>query len=187
MCIRDSRYSGNVKLPQSFAQRLVSFYFDYPTAEDELLIVEQIVAEECRANDVVPVSLKRYIIELMREVRSNTYPLSVRNAAIAVVLCNLELLRRPEWRQTMIDSYFYDNRNVESIKRYLAKRVLGCEAASVTDLTDRRIMELEQALSAIGIGTFKEIILQSFMYYLDVDLGFYDLQMVKEKLESSII
>ena len=58
----------------------------------------------------------------------------------------------------MIDSYFYDNRNVESIKRYLAKRVLGCEAASVTDLTDRRIMELEQALSAIGIGTFKEII-----------------------------
>lgn len=27
----------------------------------------------------------------------------------------------------MIDSYFYDNRNVESIKRYLAKRVLGCE------------------------------------------------------------
>ena len=68
-----------------------------------------------------------------------------------------------------------------------AKRVLGCEAESVTDLTDRRIMELEQALSAIGIGTFKEIILQSFMYYLDVDLGFYDLQMVKEKLESSII
>ena len=65
--------------------------------------------------------------------------------------------------------------------------VLGCEAASVTDLTDRRIMELEQALSAIGIVTFKEIILQSFMYYLDVDLGFYDLQMVKEKLESSII
>lgn len=186
-CSNDSRYSGNVKLPQSFAQRLVSFYFDYPTAEDELLIVEQIVAEECRANDVVPVSLKRYIIELMREVRSNTYPLSVRNAAIAVVLCNLELLRRPEWRQTIIDSYFYDNRNVESIKRYLAKRVLGCEAASVTDLTDRRIMELEQALSAIGIGTFKEIILQSFMYYLDVDLGFYDLQMVKEKLESSII
>lgn len=60
-------------------------------------------------------------------------------------------------------------------------------AASVTDLTDRRIMELEQALSAIGIVTFKEIILQSFMYYLDVDLGFYDLQMVKEKLESSII
>ena len=87
----------------------------------------------------------------------------------------------------MIDSYFYDNRNVESIKRYLAKRVLGCEAESVTDLTDRRIMELEQALSAIGIGTFKEIIFQSFMYYLDVDLGFYDLQMVKEKLESSII
>lgn len=186
-CSNDSRYAGNVKLPQSFAQRLVSFYFDYPAAEDERLIVEQIVAEECLAADVVPVSLKRYIIELMREVRSNTYPLSVRNAAIAVVLCNLELLRRPEWRQTVIDPYFYDNRNVESIKRYLAKRVLGCEAASVAELTDMRITELEQAVSAIGIENFKEIILQSFMYYLDVDLGFYDLQMVKEKLESSII
>ena len=186
-CSNDSRYAGNVKLPQSFAQRLVSFYFDYPAAADELLIVEQIVAEECRAADVVPASLKRYIIELMREVRSNTYPLSVRNAAIAVVLCNLELLRRPDWRQAAVDPYFYDDRNVESVKRYLAKRVLGCEAASVPDLTDKRITELEQAVSAIGIGNFKEIILQSFMYYLDVDLGFYDLQLVKEKLDSSII
>lgn len=186
-CSNDSRYAGNVKLPQSFAQRLVSFYFDYPAAADELLIVEQIVAEECQAADVVPASLKRYIIELMREVRSNTYPLSVRNAAIAVVLCNLELLRRPDWRQAAVDPYFYDDRNVESVKRYLAKRVLGCEAASVPDLTDKRITELEQAVSAIGIGIFKEIILQSFMYYLDVDLGFYDLQLVKEKLDSSII
>ena len=57
----------------------------------------------------------------------------------------------------------------------------------VPDLTDKRITELEQAVSAIGIGNFKEIILQSFMYYLDVDLGFYDLQLVKEKLDSSII
>lgn len=186
-CSNDSRYAGNVKLPQSFAQRLVSFYFDYPAAADELLIVEQIVAEECRAADVVPASLKRYIIELMREVRSNTYPLSVRNAAIAVVLCNLELLRRPDWHQAAVDPYFYDDRNVESVKRYLAKRVLGCEAASVPDLTDKRITEFEQAVSAIGIGNFKEIILQSFMYYLDVDLGFYDLQLVKEKLDSSII
>lgn len=185
-CANDSRYAGNVKLPQSFAQRLVSFYFDYPAATDELLIVDQIVAEECKAPVLVPVSVKRYIIELMREMRSNTYPLSVRNAAIAVVLCNLQLLARGQ-EQVAVDAYFANGQNAESAKRYMARRILGVEAESVLDLTDERIEEFERFVSVIGIDNFKQIILQSFMYYLDVDLGFYDLQMVKEKISSSII
>lgn len=142
-CANDSRYAGNVKLPQSFAQRLVSFYFDYPAATDELLIVDQIVAEECKAPVLVPVSVKRYIIELMREMRSNTYPLSVRNAAIAVVLCNLQLLARGQ-EQVAVDAYFANGQNAESAKRYMARRILGVEAESVLDLTDERIEEFEQ-------------------------------------------
>lgn len=55
------------------------------------------------------------------------------------------------------------------------------------DLTDMRIVEFERFVSMIGVEKFKAIILQSFMYYLDVDLGFYDLQMMKEKISSSII
>ena len=55
------------------------------------------------------------------------------------------------------------------------------------DLTDMRIVEFERFVSMIGVENFKAIILQSFMYYLDVDLGFYDLQMMKEKISSSII
>lgn len=186
-CANDSRYAGNVKLPQSFAQRLVSFYFDYPVADDELLIVDQIVAEECKALDVVPISAKRYIIELMREMRSNTYPLSVRNAAIAVVLCNLELLQRSGQSWLQSDSHFANAQNAESARRYIAKRILGTEPGSVLDLTDMRIVEFERFVSMIGVENFKAIILQSFMYYLDVDLGFYDLQMMKEKISSSII
>jgi len=50
-----------------------------------------------------------------------------------------------------------------------------------------RIVEFERFVSMIGVENFKAIILQSFMYYLDVDLGFYDLQMMKEKISSSII
>lgn len=166
---------------------MVSFYFDYPAADDELLIVDQIVAEECKALDVVPISAKRYIIELMREMRSNTYPLSVRNAAIAVVLCNLELLQRSGQSWLQSDSHFANAQNAESARRYIAKRILGTEPGSVLDLTDMRIVEFERFVSMIGVENFKAIILQSFMYYLDVDLGFYDLQMMKEKISSSII
>ena len=123
-------------------------------------------------------SAKRYIIELMREMRSNTYPLSVRNAAIAVVLCNLELLQRSGQSWLQSDSHFANAQNAESARRYIAKRILGTEPGSVLDLTDMRIVEFER---------FVSMILQSFMYYLDVDLGFYDLQMMKEKISSSII
>lgn len=184
-CANDSKYAGNVKLPQSFAQRLVSFYFDYPEAEDELAIVQQIVKEECKAANMVPDSVQRYIIALMRELRSNTYPLSVRNAAIAVVLCNLALLENAASGE--MDPYFSNPGNAESTKRYLAKRILGLEAKDVAELLDPRLQEFTSCISQIGVEHFKEIILQSFMYYLDVDLGFFDLQNIKEKIANSII
>ncbi|MDY4920538.1 MAG: AAA family ATPase [Phascolarctobacterium sp.] len=184
-CANDSKYAGNVKLPQSFAQRLVSFYFDYPGAEDELAIVQQIVKEECKSPNMVPETVQRYIIALMREMRSNTYPLSVRNAAIAVVLCNLELQQAPA--EAALDDYFTNPGNAEGTKRYLAKRILGLEAKDVSELLDPRLQEFTACISRIGVERFKEIILQSFMYYLDVDLGFFDLQNIKEKIANSII
>lgn len=44
-CSNDSSYAGNVRLPQSFAQRMVSFHFDYPSFESEFLITRQIATD----------------------------------------------------------------------------------------------------------------------------------------------
>lgn len=187
-CANDSQYSGNVKLPQSFAQRLVCFHFDYPRPEDELKIVDQIVAEECVAADLVPAEVKKYIISLMDEVRSKEYPLSVRNAAIAVVMCNLErhtALSRGE--EVVIDNYFTSGANLESLRKSIGRRIQQNALAEVQDLYSPEIKRFVDFVSSIGAERFKEIILQSFMYYLDVDLGFYDIQLIKDKLATIVI
>lgn len=187
-CANDSQYSGNVKLPQSFAQRLVCFYFDYPGPEDELQIVNKIVADECLADDVVPEEVKKFIISLMDETRSKEYPLSVRNAAIAVVMCNLarhEFLQ--DNRQVIINDYFLSGSNLESLRKAIGLRINMNHLKDIEDLQSPEIERFIEFVSSIGVDNFKKIILQSFMYYLDVDLGFYDIQLIKDKLESTIL
>jgi hypothetical protein len=187
-CANDSLYSGNIKLPQSFAQRLVCFYFDYPTASDELTIVNTIVEDECTTPDKVPPEVKRYIIDLMREMRNKTYPLSVRNAAIAVVLCNLDLSESKKTIDTVsVDEYFIKGNNVESIRRAIAERIGIKDIENIEDLHSPQMENFVRFISVIGVGRFKEIILQSFMYYLDIDLGFYDLQLAKDKIQAAIL
>lgn len=187
-CANDSQYSGNIKLPQSFAQRLVCFYFDYPEAEDELMIVDQILREECMAPDCLPVEVKKYIISLMRDMRSKTYPLSVRNAAIAAVMCNLDYLAAEERKKKEeIAEYFLQGSNVESIRRSIAARLGEKDVENITDLETPAMLRFIRFVSMIGVKRFKEIILQSFMFYLDVDLGFYDLQLIKDKIAVSIL
>jgi hypothetical protein len=187
-CANDSQYSGNIKLPQSFAQRLICFYFDYPEADDELRIVDKILEEECNMPDKVPVEVKRYIIDLMREMRSKTYPLSVRNAAIAVAMCNMELAdTKKTFEGVTVDDYFIKGNNVESIRRAIAERIGIKNVETVGDLYSPEMERFVKFISVIGVAQFKEIILQSFMYYLDVDLGFYDLQLAKDKIQASIL
>jgi hypothetical protein len=187
-CANDSQYSGNIKLPQSFAQRMVCFYFDYPTAEDELKIVDKIIAEECEMPDRVPCEVKKYIIDLMREMRNKTYPLSVRNAAIAAVMCNLELAEAEMSVDTVtVDDYFIKGSNVESIRRAIAERLGEKDVENVAALSSPEMESFVKFISVIGVDRFKEVILQSFMYYLDIDLGFYDLQLVKDKIQSTAL
>lgn len=187
-CANDSQYSGNTKLPQSFAQRLVCFYFDYPAAADELTIVNKIIEDECAEPDKVPVEVKRYIIDLMREMRNKSYPLSVRNAAIAAVLCNLEFMAAGKQLDTVsIDEYFIKGSNVESIRRAIAERIGMENVESVSDLTDPKMESFVKFISLIGVERFKEIVLQSFMCYLDIDIGFYDLQLAKDKIQAAIL
>jgi hypothetical protein len=187
-CANDSQYSGNTKLPQSFAQRLVCFYFDYPAAEDELKIVDKIIAEECAIPDMVPAEVKKYVVDMMREMRSKTYPLSVRNAAIAAVMCNLEFAGAGKSIDTVtVDDYFIKGNNVESIRRSIAERLGAKDVENVASLVSPELESFVKFISVIGVERFREIILQSFMYYLDVDLGFYDLQLVKDKIQSATL
>lgn len=166
-CSNDSSYAGNVRLPQSFAQRMVSFHFDYPSFESEFLITRQIAADECKLPLKVPESVIRYIVSTIRMIRSAQYPLSARNAAIIVVLLNLVQNTQPYG----ISSYFTGKDTAEAKRRSAASRIFqrDIEALTMEDLLDESISEFHEFVSRVGVDEFRRAFLSGTMYYLDVD------------------
>lgn len=181
-CSNTSTYAGNVKLPQSFAQRLVAFNFEYPGQNDEVEIVKRIVDDELECESDVPDNVINYIVGLMREVRSEEYPLSVRNAAIATVMLALEYKEAGK-----TDDYFTMSKDKEAMRRTIATRIFGESPKDVTIINGSEVQEVIDYVSSISVKRFKEIILQSFMYYLDIDMGFFDSKDAKSKLMANII
>ncbi len=185
-CANDSKYSGNIKLPQSFAQRLVGFSCDYPTWKDEVEIIKQVAEDECFVGIKVPTEVIQYVASLMREVRKDNFPLSVRNGSIATVL--LQLAPKKKIADVVEpDGYFTNGANVESIRRAIANRIFNEEVKTTEKLNGREMGKFTMYITRVGLNNFRDIILQSFMYYLDLDLGFFDLESIKEQLKQKII
>ena len=166
-CSNDSSYAGNIRLPQSFAQRMVSFNFDYSTFESEFLITRQIAADECKLPLTVPDSVIRYIVATIRMIRSEQYPLSARNAAIILVLLNLA---DKNYAQE-ISSYFTNKDTAEAKRKSAASRIFQRDAEVLTmeDLLDTSVNEFQKFVSGVGVNEFREAFLSGAMYYLDVD------------------
>lgn len=166
-CSNDSSYAGNIRLPQSFAQRLVSFHFDYPSFESEFLITRQIATDECKLPLTVPDSVTRYIVATIRMIRSNQYPLSARNAAIILVLLNLAHNNHSQ----ELSSYFTNKDTAEAKRKSAASRIFqrDIEILTMEDLLDESVNEFQRFVSSVGVNEFRQTFLSGAMYYLDVD------------------
>jgi len=181
-CANDSKYSGNVKLPQSFAQRLVGMYCDYPSWEDEVKIVNKMLEDEYDSQMNVPQPVIKYIVSLMRELRSDDYPLSVRNSSIATVLLQIAPKKKAS-QVTEDDAYFTSGSNVESVRRVIADRIFNGKVRDVGQLNGKEMAQFTRYVTRVGVDNFRNIILQAFMYYLDIDMGFYDVTETKERIK----
>jgi len=172
-CSNDSSYAGNVRLPQSFAQRMVAFYYDYPSYLSECEITKKIVEDECSLPIIIPDSVINYIVSVLRGVRSDQYPLSARNSAIVAVLLNLAAHNLPadSWKNINLDTYFTDEDTAEAKRMLIASRILNKSQNLVTmeELMLPEITEFESFVSQIGLNNFRESFLSGCMYYLDVD------------------
>jgi MoxR-like ATPase len=184
-CGNDSSYAGNVRLPQSFAQRMVAFFFDYPDFESELAIACRIAEDECSCPFTVPAAVARYVLATVRLIRSAQYPLSARNAAIILVLLNLAQKGTAE----ELTPYFTDPLSAEAKRRAAAGRILQIPDGelSMEALEDGRITEFQRFVSAVGLETFRQIFLSGSMYYLDVDGLELDQETVRGEIETRII
>lgn len=157
-------YAGNIKLPQSFAQRVVAYHFDYPTVEDECRIARRMVDDELLVEDDLPGSIETYLVQLMRENRTENPPLSVRNVSIAMI--RLALLPRKAGR---VDGYF-KGANAESIARKVAERILQkTSIVSTDDILQPEVEEFLTFVSELGVDKFRDVVMGAFGYYLDVD------------------
>ena len=178
-----SAYAGNVRLPQSFAQRVVTFLFDYPSYNDEVKIASKIARDEFNGNYDVPDSAARYIASFMREQRTDAFPLSARNMAVALIRMAIS----PKKTGAQVDTYFTADANVESTRRQIVKRITGSDAVNTSQLADPNVLAFVEYVSAIGIEKFREIVLSATMFHLDVDGTELSRDVVKNKLSSSII
>ena len=184
-CSNDSSYAGNVRLPQSFAQRLVTHYFDYPSFESEVSITEQIAADECNIPLAVPRSVIKYIVATIREMRSDQYPLSARNSAIITVMLNLA----DASNSSMLADYFTDEGTAEAKRRSAASRILqkDIEVLTMEDLLSEQVSEFQFFTSSVGVETFRNAFLSGSMYYLDVDGLELNQNTIRNTLANSII
>lgn len=185
-CSNDSKYSGNIKLPQSFAQRLVGMYCDYPAWEDEIEIVNKILEDEYDSQMNVPQPVIKYIVSLLRELRKDNYPLSVRNGSIAAALLQIAKKKKAD-EVTNDDVYFTSGTNVESVRRVIANRIYNGKVKGVEQLNGKEMEQFTRYVTRVGIDKFRDIILQAFMYYLDIDMGFYDISLIKEQLKQKAL
>lgn len=183
-CSNDALYAGNVRLPQSFAQRLVTFFFDYPSQEDEQKIARKIAKEEYAGDMDVPDSVIRYITAYIREVRTPYFPLSARNVAISLI--RLAVIAHGK-KMGEISEYFTKAQNAEATRRLIAKRILGREPGSSKELVTGEVDHFVKYVSAIGAKKFCDIIMSACMFHLDVDGAELNRDSLQTKLASMII
>ena len=180
-CGNDSSYAGNIRLPQSFAQRLVVFSFDYPTKIDEYRIAKSIISTEFNGNIDVPRCVFKYVTSMVRELRTKEYPLSARNIAMTIALLSLE-----KKEDNNIDEYFVSGANVNAVRTSIAKKILG-KVESSHDLLHKDVVEFIKFVSDITIDNFKKCVYSAFLYYIDIDGTELVDQEIKNKIQNSII
>jgi MoxR-like ATPase len=179
----DSSYAGNIRLPQSFAQRLVAIPFDFPTPEGELKIAAMITRSEI-GKVGVPKPVAAYLTDYVRSIRTQEYPLSARNISSAMIRLSLTVRNKG----AEVDQFFSDSATSEAVRRNIANRILGADAIkSVNDLADPAINQFIQFVSEIGLDHFREIVKGSMMYFLDVDGMEINQATVKERIVSELI
>lgn len=169
-----SSHAGNVKLPQSFVNRVLSMNFDYPGMQDEFEISKSVAERNYLGALTLHDSVGKYLLAFIREIRKpGTYPLSARNVARGIVLCQiaLALYEKSDNKKLIderhIDDYFLHGNNLEALRRLITKRILGREAIDTATLQSNEITQFLVAVSKIGVDRFKEIMLQMINFHVD--------------------
>lgn len=182
-----SIHAGNIRVPPTFANRVVGYPFTYPSVDDEAIISKDTAQKKLKGNVEisVPDSVFKYIASFVQQLRPDIqkqYPLSSRNIAHAAVLMHLS-----KRIATGYDDYFTNGPNNESIKKQISTRILGREVNDTVLMTTPEITSFLKFVTSIGIDRFKECIKMGFGYYIDIDGSEFGGDAARQRIINSII
>lgn len=167
-----SSHAGNTRLAQSFVNRVVSLNFDYPSFDDEYVISLSVAKKNIISGIItVPESVCKYIMSFVRETRTPTFPLSVRNISNAIILCQLApILNQVDVsRNKGIEKHFTTKSNATALQELITRRIYGEAAKSTHTMSSPEVIEFIEFVSKIGLENFKEIIKSAINFYVDIE------------------
>lgn len=195
-------HAGNVPLPHAFASRVIAVPFKHPSFEDEVAITYSIIQDP----QVLDMPLKisdsviRFIVHLMREHRSDFYPLSARNTAACIGYMNVVLAyngfaakavqnsKKPLEDVVRAELNLSPQQNLEVFLAKTYERIHDAHPSSTTKLVeDKMVRQFLGFLCAYGGGEFTEAIKANFMTELDLDSSFHEVDAVKNAIRASIL
>lgn len=189
----DSTHSGNIKVPASFANRVISYKFNYPPFDEELSIGIDLAQRNIVGNKFnTPKSVLSFFTSFIREIRRDTYPLSIRNISHAAIIFHFAQIIHPNMnvRKNITDPYFNDLQNNEARLIKIASRVLNKDFSQIKDVNSLlvpEVLDFIDFVSKIGVEQFKERVLQAINFYVDQDgLDIFD-ESVRQQIIMGII
>lgn len=191
--------AANIRVPSSWANRVIGIPFDYPSLEDEILITKSIASRNLfmidqddpkkrrLINKPVSVcdSVIRYICSYVASSRSGHYALSSRNSAKAIL--QLENTVKRAGNDSYVDPYFSKGSNTESLRVMISQRILGKVVNDTSMLQEPSVVEFIRYVSSVGVDKFREIIKVACGFYIDIDGYEIIFEDQKQKLLTNII
>ena len=192
--------AANVPLPHAFASRVIGIRFDYPSFDEEVEVTQAILQDPMfmkpNGSLLVPDSVTRYLVGLMRKHRSGVFPLSARNAAACIAYINTVTTHKGSpamKRQQDLAAWFRSevglasNQNLEALLSTIYEFIYDKPPASTVRLTeDQRVREFMEFYCAYSPHKFLNAVRATFMVNLDIDTSLADIEPQKQKLLASI-
>jgi len=168
-----TKHAGNVGLKPSFASRVRSVEFDYPSHADESTIAKSITIDQVsrKQSDKIPASVYRYLTGYVRKVRAmteNNIPVSARNVAMACI--SLLYLQQSE-NPAMLPEYTQESGSASVANRQrIAQFIYGLDKPrDVGDLVSAQTNELVMYVSSVGKEQFGRTVLECMMHNVDLE------------------
>jgi hypothetical protein len=189
----DSSHSGNIKVPPSFANRVIPYKFNYPEWDEELSIGIELAKRNIKGNAInTPKCVLAFFTSFIREIRKDSYPLSIRNIAHAAILFHFATVinQNANVRRGITDDHFKDLQNNEPRVLKIASRILNQSFTQIKDVNSLlvpEVLDFIDFVSRIGVEQFKEKTLQAINYYVDMEgLDIFDIA-TRQQIITNII